>query len=131
MTYLEAAQQATACQARLLVSIHCNGSPAAASHGTEVWYYRQAARQLAELLVCEVDRQIAGGESPWLTAPIPLRRRGVKEGTFHVLTAPKCLAVLVEAAFITNPREEGLLRDRHFLQAYAQAVADGVAAWVG
>jgi N-acetylmuramoyl-L-alanine amidase len=38
-------------------------------------------------------------------------------------------AVLCELAFISHPREETLLRDVHFRQAMAQAIADGVLAY--
>jgi N-acetylmuramoyl-L-alanine amidase len=52
--------------------------------------------------------------------------RGVKQAGFYVLKWAQMPAVLVESAFITNPREEGLLRSSRYVDKVAAAVVQGV-----
>jgi len=53
--------------------------------------------------------------------------RGVKQAPFKVLTGVACPAVLVETAFISNPREEKNLITDEFQNSIAQAVYLGLA----
>ncbi len=55
-----------------------------------------------------------------------IRQRGVKQAPFVVLRGAAMPAVLVETAFISNPREEAELKDPRFLKRVAQAIARGV-----
>lgn len=55
-----------------------------------------------------------------------MKNRGVRSALFYVLVGAKCPAILVETAFISNPREERLLTERGFQRDAAQAIADGV-----
>jgi len=52
--------------------------------------------------------------------------RGVKQAGFVVLKAPDIPAVLVETAFITNPREAAMLKDSQFQSKMAERLASGV-----
>jgi N-acetylmuramoyl-L-alanine amidase len=55
-----------------------------------------------------------------------LTTRGVKQAGFVVLKAPDIPAVLVETAFITNPREAAMLKDSQFQSKVAERLAGGV-----
>ena len=55
--------------------------------------------------------------------------RGVKQAGFVVLKAPEIPSVLVEVAFITNPREAAILRDAQFQTKFAEHLTDGIAAY--
>ena len=55
-----------------------------------------------------------------------LRNNGVKRGMFYVLHGARMPSVLVEAAFITNGKEERKLRSGKFREYLAQGIADGV-----
>jgi N-acetylmuramoyl-L-alanine amidase len=55
-----------------------------------------------------------------------IRQRGVKQAPFVVLRGAAMPAVLVETAFISNPREEARLRDPAFRTRVAQAITRGV-----
>ena len=55
-----------------------------------------------------------------------IRQRGVKQAPFVVLRGAAMPAVLVETAFISNPREEAKLRDPAFRGRVAQAITRGV-----
>jgi stearoyl-CoA desaturase (Delta-9 desaturase) len=52
--------------------------------------------------------------------------RGVKQAGFYVLKWAEMPAILVECAFITNPREEKLLRSHRYAQKLVDAVAAAV-----
>lgn len=56
--------------------------------------------------------------------------RGVRSALFYVLVGAKCPAILVETSFISNPREEKLLRDRAYQSSIAGAITNGVDAYL-
>jgi len=55
-----------------------------------------------------------------------IKQRGVKQAPFVVLRGAAMPAVLVETAFISNPKEEAKLRDAAFIKRVAQAITRGV-----
>lgn len=55
---------------------------------------------------------------------------GVKTAPFYVLRHTKMPSILAEIAFISNPTEERLMRDEAFLTRIAEAIFDGVRAYV-
>ena len=55
--------------------------------------------------------------------------RGVKSGPFYVLATAAMPAVLVESAFITNPKEERKLQREEHRQRIADALYEGIAAY--
>lgn len=59
-----------------------------------------------------------------------LRNLGVKQAPFHVLIGAEMPAILIETAFITNEREERLLRDKKFQQYVAQGIASGIESYM-
>jgi len=58
-----------------------------------------------------------------------VENRGVKSGPFYVLATAAMPAVLVESAFITNPREERKLQREDYREQIAVALFDGIAAY--
>ena len=58
-----------------------------------------------------------------------IKQRGVKQEPFIVLRGAAMPAVLVETAFISNPKEEQKLKDPAFLDKVGQAIARGVRAY--
>jgi N-acetylmuramoyl-L-alanine amidase len=61
-----------------------------------------------------------------LTEDRRLSSRGVKQARFAVLKSPITPSVLVETAFINNPREAKLLRDPKFQEHLADQIAEGL-----
>ena len=55
-----------------------------------------------------------------------LHKSHVEQGGFAVLRAPDVPSILVETAFISNPREERKLRSRRHQKKLAKAMAEGV-----
>ncbi|MFW6080251.1 MAG: N-acetylmuramoyl-L-alanine amidase family protein [Gemmatimonadota bacterium] len=77
-------------------------------------YYVRASRDLAASIQAALD-------------PVhPSPNRGVKQGPFYVLVGSFMPAVLVEVAYLTNPRDAALLRDAGFQTRIAGALADAV-----
>lgn len=70
---------------------------------------------LAELVLASLDKSLK------------VENRGVKSGPFYVLATAAMPAILVESAFITNPREERRLQQEDHRQRVAEALYDGIA----
>jgi len=111
--------------AELLISLHMNSHDDPAAEGTSTYYYgregwvSQAGQWLAELIQTEL-----------------IARLGLKDGRTHPKSLPllretQMPAVQVEPCFITNPREEGLLRESSFRRLVATAIADAIEAFFG
>jgi len=101
--------------ATLFVSIHANASVDPNARGTQTFYYTPQSVPLAQAVLDEVSR--AAGLTP----------RGVTQARFEVLVDDaKIPAILVETAFVTNPREEQLLKDPAQQQIVAQGIMKGI-----
>jgi N-acetylmuramoyl-L-alanine amidase len=55
-----------------------------------------------------------------------MRKTRVQQGSFLVLTSPDIPSILIETAYISNPREESALRDPNYQNDLARAVSAGV-----
>jgi N-acetylmuramoyl-L-alanine amidase len=62
-----------------------------------------------------------------LDALLKVENRGVKSGPFYVLATAAMPAILIESAFITNPKEERKLQQEVYRQRVAEALYDGIA----
>ena len=80
-------------------------------------YIKQSSR-LAELVQAELD------------AMLGTRNRGIKQAPFKVLTGVACPAILVEAAFISNPDEEQKLASDAFQARIAEAIYRGLVRYI-
>lgn len=59
-----------------------------------------------------------------------IRDLGIKQAPFYVLLGAEMPSILIETAFITNPREERLLKDRKFQENLARAIAGGIESYI-
>lgn len=78
-------------------------------------FYVRESSELAELLLNELGQILK------------LSNRGVKSAPFFVLIGAAMPSVLVEAAFITNPKEEQRLERETYRQQVAEALLEGIA----
>jgi N-acetylmuramoyl-L-alanine amidase len=133
----------------LFVSIHNNASPDPDTHGTQVFFFDsqssdRAASDLSmrengeanqlDIVMTDLAKNIVRDQSIGFASlvqralgnAINLKRRDVSYAPFYVLARTEMPAILVEVAFITNPREEDLLWDSGFRQKVAASIAKGV-----
>ena len=61
-----------------------------------------------------------------MTDRLDIRDRGVKQANFTVLQGARMPAILVEAAFLSNPREEAMLRDGDFHRQVAEGIVEAI-----
>ena len=71
--------------------------------------------ELAEFVLTSLDKLLK------------VENRGVKSGPFYVLATAAMPAILIESAFITNPKEERKLQQEAYRQRVAEALYDGIA----
>ncbi|MBY9021933.1 MAG: N-acetylmuramoyl-L-alanine amidase, partial [Candidatus Lokiarchaeota archaeon] len=57
---------------------------------------------------------------------LKLENRGIKQAPFVVLKGANMAAVIVEVAFISNPKEEELLKTNKFRENTAQALFEAI-----
>ncbi len=74
-------------------------------------------------LAAEVQQALVSGLKPHYSH---VRDLGVKQGPFHVLLGATMPSVLVEAAFISNPREAKRLVSATFQKRVAASIVNGV-----
>ncbi|WP_278558992.1 N-acetylmuramoyl-L-alanine amidase family protein [Acidaminococcus intestini] len=115
----EICEAANTSDANIFVSIHCNAAEAEEANGTETWACAGSYR--GGMLANCIQRELVDA--------LGTTDRGVKIATpgvngLYVLTNTDMPAVLIELAFITNPRDENILA--HDQDALARAVARGV-----
>ncbi len=118
------AQQANTLGAAICISLHLNGGEPEAEGSTCLYYgtpatHSPAGRHLAELI------------QEQLTARLGLKDGRTHPMAFAILRETRMPAVQVEPCFLTNPREERLLRDEDFRAHIARAIADGVGRFFG
>ncbi len=72
------------------------------------------------------SEDFAGMIQEEICASIKLPDRGVKQAGFYVMVGASMPNILIETAFVSNPREEGLLSDAGFQQDIAEAIFNGI-----
>ncbi|UOQ93836.1 N-acetylmuramoyl-L-alanine amidase [Halobacillus shinanisalinarum] len=102
-------------KADAFVSIHYNSFPQDIStSGISTYYYHNNAKSLASNLQSS------------LAETTDFRDRGVKHGNFHVLKNNKKPAVLLELGFLSNPKEERVVKSSGFQNKVSQGITNGL-----
>jgi N-acetylmuramoyl-L-alanine amidase len=101
-------------KADLFISIHNNASANKSSNGTETFYYTSQSLGLAQ----QIHRELKSATG--------LTNRGVSSARFFVIRKTWMPSVLLEVAFVTNAREEGLLNSDEWCQRVVDGVTRGV-----
>lgn len=149
------ARAANAQGADLFISLHLNAARARAARGSEVYFLSLGQGDDDEVVAAENSGAGAAPGSPdsvvasilddlaqtaflqdserlavaiqgQLNHLAGIKERGVKQAPFIVLRGAAMPAVLVEVAFISNPREEAKLKDAAFRAKVAEAITQGV-----
>lgn len=59
-----------------------------------------------------------------------MNNRGIREEDYRVLMKSKGPAVLIELGYLSNPQDAARLADDRFRDRLAQAIADGIQAYL-
>lgn len=136
----------------LFVSIHCNSNPNREARGTEIYVYNsKASNKLAAmaalrenfrgnykaLILADLHNQkyveasycLAEKMESLVRERLKQHFRKILRGPFYVLGAVDMPSILVETAFISNPEEEGKLRDQAWRKQIGKVIADGILAY--
>lgn len=106
----------------LAVSIHQNSYSDPSVKGPQVFYYESSAegKRLAECIQ-DTMNEAAGEESA----------RTVKGNTsYYLLKRSSSVLVIAECGFMTNPEEAELLQTEEYQERLAEAVAEGIEAYL-
>ncbi len=106
----------------LAVSIHQNSYSDPSVKGPQVFYYESSAegKRLAECIQDTMNK--AAGEE---------RARTVKGNTsYYLLKRSSSVLVIAECGFMTNPEEAELLQTEEYQERLAEAVAEGIEAYL-
>jgi len=103
-------------KADVFVSIHCNASPQNGPRrtGSEAYYTTPRSLGLAKVMQQEMLKKLK------------LKDSGVRACSFVVTREARMPAVLVEVAYLNDPREEALLGSPEFRQRAAEAIVSGL-----
>ena len=104
--------------ADLFVSIHADAFSGLAG-GTTTYTYDAKDDSIAPLVQAN------------LVAQLKLYDRGVQQSDYYVLKNTNMPAILTEAAFISNPKEEKLLTNRSFDKKVAVGIYNGIKQYFG
>jgi len=110
---------ANAAGARLFVSIHMNSWVRPSLSGTTTYYWRRSDRAFAQAV--EAATVASGG----------LANDGVQRDDLYVIKHTNMPAVLVEAAFLSNPHDATLLEQPSFIDRLADGIVKGIMDYSG
>lgn len=104
-------------KADLFVSIHANSFNNPQTGGVET-YYNQHDNNQNRFLAEKIQDKLGRG--------LKIYDRGIKESNFYVIKYTKMPSALIEVAFLSNNREEKMLKTKAFQQQAAALIADGI-----
>ncbi|QWU14581.1 N-acetylmuramoyl-L-alanine amidase [Paenibacillus sophorae] len=105
--------------ADLFISVHANSSPTTAASGTETYYKRDESKAFAAVM------------HKYLVQATGLSDRGVQYGNFHVIRETKMPAILLEAGYLSNKKDEALLFTEALQDKVAAAIVSGIKEYLG
>ena len=156
----ERARRANEAGADLFLSLHLNAARARGAKGSEVYFLSlgkgdedadalaalenagaepaPANEKLVEGILDDLaqkaylkdSERLAVAVLAQLNKLVAIKQRGVKQAPFIVLRGAAMPAVLVESAFISNPKEELKLKEPGFRKKLAEAITRGIQRFV-
>jgi N-acetylmuramoyl-L-alanine amidase len=121
----ERTNRANRAGADIFVSIHINAHNDRVYGGTSTYLYQNDMKDQPASRV-QNSRRLANYVQNELLKSLGLRDVGVKEAHFAVLRTSSMPSILAEIAFISNTREESLMRTDDFKNKAAEAIAKGI-----
>ena len=110
-------------EAQIFVSIHLNSIPDIPmniykNRGTEVYYYNNNSKKLAEYVENAVVHSVG------------TKSGGIKTASYAVIRSPQYAGILVEAAYITNPLDSLIYSSDDFAFKAASGIAKGILKYI-
>jgi N-acetylmuramoyl-L-alanine amidase len=102
--------------ADLFISIHLNSFTMESVRGTETYYSKNS----------EKGRDLAQKIQEQIVKSVRLKDRGIREEEYSLLKNVTAPAVLIELGYISNRKEEALLKSISYHDKFAQAIAAGI-----
>jgi len=123
--------------AHLFISLHANSSVFPKANGLEVYFLNSAPlddQRNIRSIISDLQTTYRISESSRFAEAVfdslfqkfNSRVKGVRQGPFTVLAGTKMPAVLIEAGYLTNETDAGLLMRESFLKELADAISSGV-----
>ena len=81
---------------------------------------------LSQTATLEASLELASDVVNQMAKVAPMHKKSVQQAGFLVLKSPDIPSILVETAFISNPKEERKLRDARFQQKLASSIFKGI-----
>lgn len=106
-------------KADAFVSLHCNASANRSVGGFSTYYYPKTI----------YDSMLAESIQNQITSNFGLDDLGTRQANFYVVKRSSMPSSLIEMAFISNPKEEKLLRSNWFQGKLAKVIVDGIEAY--
>ena len=100
--------------ADLFVAVHLNAYSSPRIGGSETFYFTPQSKRFAKIMQKNLIRTIK------------LKDRGVRKVTYYVVHHTKMPSVLIESAYLTNPKEEKLMLDPKFQEQVAYGMYKGI-----
>lgn len=102
----------------IFISLHGNALPDGLdpieNHGTEIYYYYNQSKPLADIVLNEITSQTG------------MNNHKVRQASFAVVRNTNALSILIETGFLINPSDNAKLIDKNFQKQTAKAIADGL-----
>jgi N-acetylmuramoyl-L-alanine amidase len=119
------AEIANSLNADLFVSIHYNYSSSKDAKGIEVFYYKEEKKETPSFRIAQ-SKELGEEVLKKIVKSTGADSRGVKEANFAVVRQTKMPAILIEAGFLSNPRELEKIKDPQYKQSLAKGIANAV-----
>lgn len=105
-------------EAMILISVHNNALPDSLDpnrhRGTSVYYYYNQAKPLADSILTT------------MTTDLKTRNDKVRRQSFALARSTRCVAVLIEVAYMINPADNAMLINDEFRKNCAKSIAKGI-----
>jgi len=108
-------------KADYFISIHCNSVSDPSAHGVETFSLATVGK--GRLLAQEIHKELIPATG--------LYDRQLKTANYHVLMETNMPAILTEVGFLSNSKEEALMKDPAWDEKVSNAIAKGICNFLG
>ncbi len=109
-------------KADIFISIHMDSFTSREASGTTGYYYTKGSA---------ASKRLAASIQSELVAQLKTTSRGIRTCNFYVVKHTKMPAMLIEVAFVSNPKEEKLLTSKKGVQKAAVGIVKGISDFFG